>query len=343
MNYSAYSTEDFLADESFQAFVLGHDVATTSFWQQWLIENPGKAAEFHEAQTILQQVVGRPRALPEAIKQEELAKFRHYLQPAPALRVSRQRRWPVVLAVLSAMLMVGLGFWRYMLPTELQYTTLAHQQRQVLLPDGSQVMLNANSTLTLSKDWAPGQPREVWLKGEAYFIVRHTAPARLKTVAAAPANVKFTVHAGTVDVAVLGTQFNVRHLGGSTNVVLRTGQIQLSRHQAGHTEQVLMKPGELVSTDASQPQAPLTKRTVKADFYSAWTSGHLDFNNTPVADVVALLRDGYGLQVTVNNPALVQQKLTGSVPNQDLEVLLNSLGKSLDVQVRREGQHVWLD
>ncbi|WP_303309955.1 FecR family protein [Hymenobacter sp. BT730] len=343
MNYTAYSTEDFLADESFQAFVLGHDVATTSFWQQWLIENPGKAAEFHEAQTILRQLVGRPQPVSEALKQEELAKFRRYLQPKPVLRVSRRHRWPVILAAFSVMLLIGIGFWRYMAPTNLQYNTLAHQQRQLLLPDGSRVVLNGNSELKLSGDWAPGQAREVWLKGEAYFIVRHTAPARLKTVATAPSNVKFTVHAGPVDVAVLGTQFNVRHWAGHTNVVLRTGQIQLSRHQAGHTEQVLMKPGELVSTDAARPQAPLTKRAVKADFYSAWTSGHLDFNDTPVADVVALLRDGYGLQVTVNNPNLLQQNLTGSVPNQDLEVLLNSLGKSLDVQVRREGQHVWLD
>ncbi len=353
MKYAAYSTEDFLADESFQSFVAETDPAAAQFWRSWIIQHPAKEAEFDEAVAVLQLFISQRKPVPEALKREEIAKLWHSLrQPEwpraqPALRTGRRTRQRAAATLLAAvvLMLVGLGLWRRPTPaaTWTRYATHGGEHRQVLLPDGSRVILNANSALRLATAWRPGQPREVWLMGDAYFNVRHTAPAHMTTVATAPGNVKFVVHAGPLDVAVLGTQFTVFSHAGKTKVVLNTGQIELRRNQSANAEQVLMKPGDLVEYDAATPQAPLVKRAVKADFYSAWTSGHLDFDNTPVSEIIPLLEETYGLRITVGNPALMQQKLTGSVPNYDVDVLLNAFGKSLDVKVRRQGNRVWLD
>lgn len=351
MKYAAYSTEDFLADESFQSFVLGHDNDAAHFWRGWIVRNPDKQAEFDEARALLQLLATRqPRPLSPALKQTESAKLWAALHPPvapraqPALRVGRRaRRWAGALATIVVLMLVGLGLWQRPAPTPLRYATRSGEHRQVLLPDGSTAVLNANSVLTLAATWQPGQPREVWLQGEAFFDVRHTAPAQLKAVAAAPANVKFTVHAGPLDVAVLGTQFDVLNRPGKTKVVLESGQVQLSHRHAGRTEQLLLKPGELAEFRPASPQAPLAKRAVNPAFYSAWTTGHLDFQNTPVAEIIPLLEDTYGLEITVRDPALLRQKLTGSVPNHDVDALLNAFSKSLDVTVRRDGTHVWLE
>lgn len=357
MKYAAYSTEDFLADESFQSFVVESDPAAEQFWRQWLDQNPAKEPEFDEAVALLRLLVAhpKPQAAPEALKQTETAKLWHSMHPPvapraqPVLRVSqRARRWASATVVAAVLLLLGLSLWQRPTPTTpaiawTRYATHGNQHRQVTLPDGSRVVLNANSTLRLAATWQPDQPREVWLAGEAYFDVRHTAPAHLKAVATAPATVKFTVHAGPLDVAVLGTRFNVRRLAGKTKVVLVSGQIELSHRRAGGAEQLLLAPGDLVEYDEALPQQPLAKRVVNAAFYSAWTSGHLDFDNTPVAEIVTLLEETYGLDITVRNPHLLQQQLTGSIPNQDLTVLLNSLGKSLDVTVRRQGNQVWFE
>ncbi len=355
MNRTAYATEDFLADESFQAFVFESDPAAAAFWRGWIIQHPAKEAEFYEAAAVLQQLVGQPQPLLAALKQDELAKLWRSMQhPArpraqPALRTGRRatrtRNWAVAAVVALVLALTGLNLWRRPAPAVAftRYATRSGERQQVLLPDGSRVTLNGNSVLRLAAAWAPGQPREVWLTGEAYFNVQHTAPAKLKAVAAAPNNVKFTVHAGTLDVAVLGTQFTVLQVAGTTKVVLNEGQIQLSRRLAGKPEPVLMKPGELVEYNEAAPQAPLVKRVVQPELYSAWTSGHLDFDNTPIAEIITLLEDAYGLRITLANPALRQQKLTGSIPTHDLDVLLNTMGKSLDATVRRKGNRVWLD
>ncbi|AMJ64260.1 FecR family protein [Hymenobacter sp. PAMC 26628] len=354
MPYAAYSTDDFLADESFQAFVAASDPAAVAFWQAWVEQHPAQAPAFHEAAAVLRLLAaGRPAPAPAALKQAELAKLWYAMVPAGApasrqlaLRSRRDAYRRGAAAALVAVLLVvaGLGWWQRpaAAPAWARYATAAGQHRQVVLPDGSRVVLNGSSELRLAAAWPPDQGREVWLRGEAYFDVQHTAPAQLKAVADAPAQVKFTVHAGALDVAVLGTQFDVLSRAGTTKVVLNSGQIEL-RRTAGPPEPLLMQPGDLVELDANAPRGPLARRAVQAAFYSAWTSGHLDFNDTPVAEIIAVLEDTYGLQITLGNPALRRQKLTGSLPNRDVDVLLNALGKSLDVKVHRAGNRVRLD
>jgi transmembrane sensor len=354
MDYSAYSTEDFLADESFQAFVFERDPTAVQFWQQWMVQHPAQAPDAKAAVALLQQLAGRRHPAPAPLPPTELAKLWDYMRapvvPAhqPALRTGRRLRragyWVggALVAVL-AVLLLRLNWQRQ--SNQLAYTWYvapAGGQQRVMLPDGSRVVLSARSALKLARGWQPGQPREVWLRGEGYFDVRHTAAPALKQVAGAPANVKFTVHAGPLDVAVLGTQFTVLSHDSLTKVVLNSGQIQLSR-RADHGEQLLLKPDELAEYNAVRPTTPLTKRPVQAALYSAWTSGQLDFDNTSVADIIAVLQDTYNVRITVGNPALLRQKLTGSLPGHDLDGLLISFSKSLDVNYRRQGNRVWLD
>ena len=356
MDYTAYSTDDFLADEFFQAFVLARDAEAERFWQRWILANPAKAAEVDEAVAVLQLLSSQHKIGPETLRREELAKLWQTMRtpgapPArPALRSARRgqraRLWAVA-AVVGAVLVVvvGVGLWRRPAPTPslLSYATHTAEPQQITLPDGSLVVLNANSVLKLAATWPPGQAREVWLAGEAYFRVRHTAPAGVRAAAAAGAAVRFTVHAGALDVAVLGTQFNVFSRVGRTRVVLSAGQIQLSRRRGGRVEQLLMAPGELVEYDAAAAAAPLARRPVRAARYSAWTSGQLEFDNTPVPEIIDLLQVTYGLRIRLGRPALARQRLSGSVPTADLDVLLTAVGRSMDARVRRTGRQVWFE
>ena len=307
-----------------------------------------------EAAAVLRQLAGQRPSAPTHLQRAELAKLRHSLREVaaprsgPALRGRQRARRPQYGVVTALFAVLGLvlaawGLWWRPAVAHTRYATLAGEQRQVTLPDGSLVLLNGNSTLTLAATWQPGQAREVWLVGEGYFRVQHTAPARVQTVAGAAPNVKFTVHAGPLDVAVLGTQFNVFNRVGKTRVVLTTGQIQLSHRLNGQVEQLVLAPGELVEYSAAAPRAPLAKRPAQGALYTAWASGQLDFDNTPVPEIMALLQDTYGLRITLANPALARQKLSGSVPTADLDVLLRSVGKSMDAKVRRQGQQVWFE
>ena len=356
-DYTTFQAEDFVLDESFQAFVAGVDTAAVEFWQQWLAEHPAQqpAAEQARQLVLMLSQAQQPTASAQR-KAQDLARLQRTIrqpQLAPMLRTQRQRRKRLGVAVLLVLLTLGAGLWlwpvagwqkaRYAVnsPKQTQYTALAGEQRTVRLPDGSVVVLNGNSRLTTAARWDAQHPREVWLEGEAYFRVSHLTRVKNLPVARATGNAKFVVHAGVLNVSVLGTTFNViNRPGGLNKVTLNTGKILVERTTRRGQEQLLMAPGELV--ELSPTRHKLTRHVVKPEVFSAWASGTLVFDHTPMPEIIRLFRDTYGLEVVVADPDLLRQTVTGTLPNKNVDVLLQALSKSMSIRTERHGNKVHL-
>jgi ferric-dicitrate binding protein FerR (iron transport regulator) len=109
------------------------------------------------------------------------------------------------------------------------------------------VLLNANSQLRTPARWPAGARREVWLEGEAFFQVTKKGAAP----GGGTDGARFVVHTGQVDVAVLGTRFNVTNRRGQTTVTLNEGKVKLEEGDLDGA--VIMEPGELVRLGAAEP------------------------------------------------------------------------------------------
>ncbi|GAA4496221.1 FecR family protein [Hymenobacter ginsengisoli] len=347
MDFTHYTVDDFLLDESFQAYVADADSVAGHFWQGWLLAHPAQQAAADEAATLVRALrQARPLAVPASLEDAEYARLQQAIRQPPALpRLRTQRRWRVLAGVLTSILVMALGlsWWRWLAPATpagdtVRYAAGASQRRTVTLPDGSVVVLNANSTLTTAAHWTAASPREVWLTGEGFFRVAHRAPRPVADIAAAAPTVKFVVHAADLNIAVLGTQFDVSTQAGATKVVLASGRVAVERRSWVMRENLLMQPGDLVEASASHPQ--LTRRRVPSALYSAWTKGFFEFHQTPVRDIMQLLRDTYGLQVSVADPALLSQQVSGAVAVTKAELLLPALAEILDLRVTRTGNIV---
>ncbi|RZK28975.1 MAG: hypothetical protein EOO63_10055, partial [Hymenobacter sp.] len=143
MPYTAYSTDDFLADESFQSFVIDHDPAASQFWRTWVAQHPTKQAGFDEAVALLQLLAtGQSPALPPSLKQVETVKLWDALraaptrQPPPMLRVGqRARRWAGAALGALALGFAGLGLWQRAaiapVPAWTNYATKAGERREL--------------------------------------------------------------------------------------------------------------------------------------------------------------------------------------------------------------------
>src|SRR5690606_18122735 len=128
-----------------------------------------------------------------------------------------QQNWYRIAAVFAGLLLVSaLLLWVYR-TSDTTYTTAFGEVKTILLPDSSEIILNANSTLSYATHWNKSKAREVFLSGEAFFKVQE------KPVASGYA--KFVVHTGNLDIEVLGTQFNVHHRRNKTQVVLNSGKV----------------------------------------------------------------------------------------------------------------------
>ncbi|HET9431289.1 MAG TPA: FecR family protein, partial [Chitinophagaceae bacterium] len=209
--------EDILTDEDFLAWYYREDIEKVKSWEQWMKEHPGQQPLVNEAIVFMNEFkMDEAPAINAGGIEQKLQGLHNRLTeldtPVVKMRITRKRWWISAAAVI-VLLAAGISFWK-LTPgkpvIESPYGQLSNNQ----LPDGSTMILNANSTVTLSKGWEEGKDREVWLQGEAFFKVTRTAKKS-----------RFIVHTGNLDVIVTGTQFNVMNRDSRTTVLLTEGSV----------------------------------------------------------------------------------------------------------------------
>jgi transmembrane sensor len=231
----------------------------------------------------------------------------------------------------SIVLVLGLGlYWARDYFLYKTYHTKYGNVEAFYLPDGSRVTMNANSTLKVSTHLETNTIREVWLTGEAFFSVAHR-----------PAHNRFIVHTETMDIVVLGTKFNVVNRRGKTEVVLNEGKVKLLPTQNRAKKPLIMQPGDCATLALTD--TVVNRKVVKPERYSAWRENKLVFEDTPLKEVVQMLNDYYGTRIVLKNTTLRNRQLTGTLPNDDLTVVLNSLSMTYHLQVVRENDRIFLD
>ncbi|SOD20454.1 FecR family protein [Pedobacter xixiisoli] len=153
---------------------------------------------------------------------------------------------------------------------------------RIKLPDGSNVWLNAASSLTYPLSFSKGQKRVVELKGEAYFEV---AEDKLHP---------FVVKTRKQEVEVLGTHFNINSYADETAVktTLLEGSVRVNLFSNGNRSEIL-KPGQ---------QSILTEKAfdvkeVDVDEAIDWKNGYFMFNNEKQESIMRKIARWYNVQI----------------------------------------------
>ncbi len=338
-SYETYSFADFLNDAYFLTSLAQPTAESDRFWADWLAQHPDRRAVWDEARRVaLALDASRSRyetPVLSADQSETLwARIRQTTEPAVpveapfvAVHRNRARRWLAVAAAVTALLLAGLGVWRYTAAGSTEIHTAYGQTRRLTLPDGSLVTLNANSTLRYAETWAADADRHVRLDGEAFFEVTHQQN-----------QARFVVHTGNLDVEVLGTKFNVNARRHLTRVTLKEGRVKVD--DRADRQSVVMKPGETVEWTDQKPV--LAKKDVRPERYAAWTEKRLVFDGTPLPEVAQMLEDNFGLKVTIENPALLTKTLSGEVSLENEEILLQALRDLYGIRLSRQGDRIVL-
>jgi ferric-dicitrate binding protein FerR (iron transport regulator) len=240
--------------------------------------------------------------------------------------------WVRYAAMLTGLVLLVFALWFSQQTNQIIEQTGFGETKTIMLPDKSTVMLNGNTRLSYTNNWKSGQTREVWLEGEAFFSVTHLS-----------AHQKFLVHTSdNFNVEVLGTTFNVLKRENTIKVILNTGKIKLNINESeDHKEQLFMNPGELVEFD--KVSAKYSKRKVNPDTHSSWKVKKMVFENTSLSEIKYMLENTYGLEVQISDPALLEQKLNGTIPNENVDVLLDGLSHLFNLKITKANNLVTID
>ncbi len=346
-DYSHYSINEFVLDDSFRRWVFQPDEQTMSFWHTYMLSHPEQQTDIDQASSILLHLRIRHHDLTDASRERiwQVLDLAHTNQSLPSeQRPERSqpflkrfinypfRSWQMAASLTGLLLLAGGGWaWRHHWSRQEIHTNYG-EIRAVTLPDGSLVRLNGNSTLTYPNDWADTDDREVWLEGEAFFKVAKKQ--------AADGRLKFVTHTPNLDISVLGTQFNVNTRRGDTQVVLAEGKIELTKPNDRRARVIMMKPGDLATAQAGIEQVAV--RTAKPQLHTAWTKQQFAFDNTSLQDIAQQLNDTWGVTLIFEDNALAERRFTGNLSSQDLETLITTLATTFDLQADQNGDRIYL-
>ncbi|GHB86519.1 FecR family protein [Persicitalea jodogahamensis] len=344
-------------DPTYRHYVRRTDPASVQQWTAWLARHPDQAPVIREATRLVHELDALPRhKLTDSEITAELMQVQARLagnEPLPEVGVlekplyshSLLGRFSYWLAAASVALLSMLGLWlyngkaqpdsaiasvaqEYSSPVNkvFDHSTPFGQRERFVLPDGSVVMLNANSTLQFVQ-WSATR-REVSLRGEAFFQISK------KSVAGQP--VKFVVRANNVAVEVLGTQFDVSTRNKRVKVVLNEGHIRLKvldmKHPNAQPIRTLdMLPGDLAEIADAQ-SLTFTSQT-ETDEHLAWVSDELVFDETPISEVARIIEENYGYSVQFADAELPNRRLTARLPDANLDILLKALSKAFSLSI----------
>src|SRR5699024_6435457 len=338
--------ESILADDSFIRWI--EDRASQKEiekWEAWIGEDPvhesvaGKAERFHHSLRFRRRA--RPemdselQRLNDSIDRLERAD-NSYKSPRPN-NYFRPTQW-LWFAAAASLLIVALVGGLYISHSEGPKTGKAEaddavfitkstpfgEKKRLTLSDGSTVLINSNSTLRFPETHTGSF--ELWLRGEAYFNIVRNPQGKERSV---------TVHTADGEVRVLGTEFNVNTFKKGTEVVLKKGKVAVKVKETVNDDfgsEQLMKPGQRSLFSANKEKVLI--EPVNISLYTAWTENKLVFEHTSVFDIAKRLENIYGAEVVVDS-TVKDIKITGSVPNHNLSVLLNGLKKILQKPVRQ--------
>lgn len=183
---------------------------------------------------------------------------------------------------------------------------------QLTLPDGSTVELSAGASLEYPKRFT-GEERDVYLKGEAFFMVKRDEER------------PFKVYTGDLTTTVLGTAFSVSYQEETqkTDIALVEGRVQVEAPAAnGINEVVILRPDQWVSYESE-----LRSLQVKDDITGKirWREGILDFEGETLADVIVKLEAWYGVTISTRDSQALSCKINASFKRQALDQVLSGL------------------
>ncbi|MGD1960512.1 MAG: FecR family protein [Fulvivirga sp.] len=206
----------------------------------------------------------------------------------------------------------------FLLPSDTTYSTSAGEQLSYKLPDGTEVMLNAETSVSFDEsNWE--ERRMVALEGEAYFDVVKGA--------------QFVVETPKGRVEVIGTSFNTYNRGEMLKVSCFEGKVRVINTRA---KEIVLTKGQSSQIEGDNVGEPVVFNEEKT---ATWRSGEFYYENAPFSEVVAELERQYNVEITLE--AMTNRSYTGYFNNKDLDEALKLVLLPMSYEYEQKGPRIF--
>ena len=332
LTYRHFNAVDFFQDPAYAMYVLSPNAENKLFWEELQRSYPELIVEMNIARSWISLI--REQPLYTGMQSQE-ARWQNIQNRLP-IYARKQRMRTVVRKMIrwsagvAAILLAVFFMYEVNQMGKKQSHAGYGEQKEVLLPDESKINLNSNSKISYVRNWKSDKPREIWLSGEAMFDVKHTAVLnRLRE------KDRFIVHVGDLSLVVLGTRFIVKERRGRIEVTLFEGSLHL-RNSKGLDR--VMEPGEAFIYDRNNETRYFERR--EETEVAAWIREELDVEHRSLSNLIEIMEDNYGYQVAILDSALLEKRLTGTIPVKNIDDILFVIKHTMDVNIQKDNKQI---
>ncbi len=196
----------------------------------------------------------------------------------------------------------------------------AGQRAQITLQDGTEVWLNAQSTLRYPSHFSKKR-RTVEITGEAFFDVAKDKKR------------PFTVSTQHIDMEVLGTQFNVYSYSGADYIQTDLIEGSLKITGKGENNAILLKPNEkMVYKNNLMTISPISDPE-----HILWKDGIYSFQNARLIDIIEKLQLYYDVKIIIEDPDIFNTRYTGKFRQRDgIDEILRIIQKIQPFKIEKD-------
>ncbi|MFA5330697.1 MAG: FecR domain-containing protein [Prolixibacteraceae bacterium] len=300
----------------------------------WIGESPRNQKIFDESKRIWENS-RKPFSASEIRVDREKMKDKLIEQLSQTSKVRNLRLWFVrAAAILALPVMLGLGWYLGNSDNtgetqQCEVTAPKGQISKCVLADGTQIWLNAGSTITYDPVLR-GETREVKLNGEAYFKVSKNE------------HKPFIVTTEHARIKVLGTVFNLKAYSGEDKVetTLEEGNVEFSLI-GSKTAPVELKPGEQVVYDIAKKQIEVG--SVDTYLHTAWKDGKYVFKDADLQTIIQELEKLYDVRIHVKDDKLLGIRFRGMFEyEENIFSAMETLEAITNLKYRMDGRDIWL-
>lgn len=270
-------------------------------------------------------------------------------------------QWKKVYRTVAILTGIALGVWMWSywrsMHTAMSSDEIIAQKgskTRTILPDGSTVWLNAGSHIYYDRGFT-GRYREVTLQGEAYFDVVKQPDK------------PFIVHAGSLNITVLGTAFNVKSYpeDSNTETTLLRGLVQITRQGSDRQQPIYLHPNQKIVlpkniTEADlKPSSGVTKAWIDAlparnievldsslreneRLETAWIYNRLEFRGDNFEILAKKLERWYNIDVRFSDEQAKKLVFNGSLENETVEQAFKALKAAVPFNFEIQGNEVYI-
>lgn len=346
-NYDKFKAIDFVNSQAFRAWVFNKETDREEDLMMWLAKNANSNREVEKARLYLNNIQnGLPEVSDEYIE-DKIYDFWNKVEERNNERedfqTNSKRIWRLFSTAASILLFLGVGWFWFSQREEnvsgllselfingksskqIERINKTNAQMYVLLPDGSKVTLEPNSTVVYPEKFE-NDNREVNLVGEAFFDVVKNPDQ------------PFVVHFNELVVKVLGTSFKINANKGDSKlqVLVKTGKVSVFEKDEWQKIKNDTNPSVRGVIITANQKVEYIKETAKFEKKLIDTPEIINpiasesdfvFEETPLIQVFSKLESAYGIKIMVDENQIEHCTLTASLADEPLIEKLNLICK----------------